>query len=69
MTERREQVCSLRERLGLENRRSEKSPPMSVPSPATEARPTKRSPRPGKRRPVRDKIGVESHFHVQSATV
>jgi hypothetical protein len=69
MTERREQVGSLRERLGLENRRSEKSPPMPVPSPATEARPTKRSPRPGNRRPVRDKIGVESHFHVQSATV
>src|SRR5207253_2450185 len=52
MTERREQVCSLRARLGLENRRSEESPSMPVSPPATEARAAKRSPRPGKRRPV-----------------
>lgn len=68
MTERGEQVCSLRARLGLETRRSEESPSMPVP-PAIKARPSKRSSRPGTRRPVRDRVGIESHFHAQSATV
>jgi energy-coupling factor transporter ATP-binding protein EcfA2 len=69
MTERREQVCSLRARLGLETRQSEPSASAPVPPTVTKARPAKRAPRPGKRRPVRDRVGVESHVHVQAATV
>jgi energy-coupling factor transporter ATP-binding protein EcfA2 len=69
MTERREQVCSLRARLGLETRQSEPSASAPVPPTVTKARPAKRAPRPGKRRPVRDRVGVESQVHVQAATV
>jgi hypothetical protein len=69
MTERREQVCSLRARLGLETRQSKPSPSAPVPPTVTKTRPAKRAPRPGKRRPVRDRVGGESHVHVQAATV
>jgi hypothetical protein len=69
LTERREQIASLRARLGLETRTNEKRPATPVPVATVDVSPPKRRTRPGKRRPVRDRVGIESSYHAQAATV
>lgn len=69
LTERREQIANLRAHLGLETRTREKKPATLAPLPTTDADSPKRKLPPGKRRPVRDRVGIKSHVHAQAATV
>jgi energy-coupling factor transporter ATP-binding protein EcfA2 len=69
LTERRDQISSLRARLGLETRTSEESATTPVFPSTMVVSPSRQRPRPGKRRPVRDSVGIGSQFYAQGATV
>ena len=69
LTERREQIANLRARLGLGTRTSEEMPVTLAPLPTTGVASRKRKLAPGKRRPVRDTVGIKGHLHAQAATV
>jgi energy-coupling factor transporter ATP-binding protein EcfA2 len=69
LTERRDQIANFRARLGLGTRRSEEMPAKLAALPTTGADSPKRKFSPGKRRPVRDRVGVKRPFHAEVATV